>query len=136
LVIYHREGATALVGLPGFVVGVQVDVGGEWWRHVETTSALVGCSSCGTRAVAHGRRRVKGRDLAIAGRPVVSVRSKRIWRCPDCDTRTWTETSDTIRPRVALTERARAEKCRRVGKDEDSVAGGGPVLRGGLATRR
>jgi hypothetical protein len=34
---------------------------------------VVGCSSCGTKAVGHGRRRVKVRDLPIAGRDVVVV---------------------------------------------------------------
>ncbi len=35
---------------------------------------------------------------------------------------TWSETSAAIRPRAALTERARAEACRRVGQDGHSVA--------------
>ncbi len=72
----------------------------------------------------HGRRRVKVRDLPIAGRPVVLVWAKRIWACPDpdCSVRTWSETHPEIRSRAALTERARAEICRRVGEDEDSVA--------------
>jgi hypothetical protein len=34
---------------------------------------VVGYSSCGTKAVGHGRRRVKVRDLPIAGRDVVVV---------------------------------------------------------------
>jgi transposase len=60
----------------------------------------------------------------MAGRPVVLVWAKRLWRCPepDCETNTWTETSEAIGPRASLTERARAEMCRRVGEDEDSVA--------------
>lgn len=121
----HRsQGATALVGMPGFVVGAQIEVDGEWWLNVETTAEVVGCDACGTRAVGHGRRRVRVRDLPIAGRPVVLVWHKRIWRCPDpdCDRNTWTERCDAIAPRAALTERARAEACRRVGEDEDSVA--------------
>jgi transposase len=50
--------------------------------------------------------------------------AKPIWRCPDpdCEQKTWTETSELIAPRVVLTERARAEICRRVGAEEDSVA--------------
>jgi transposase len=110
--------------MPGFVVGAQVEVDGELWLQVETTAELVGCSGCGTRAVGHGRRRVKVRDLPMAGRPVVVVWVKRIWRCPepDCDVGIWTEQHAAIAPRASLTERARAEICRRVGEDEDSVA--------------
>jgi transposase len=78
----------------------------------------------GTRTVGHGRRRVRVRDLPIAGRPVVLVRAGRIWRCPDpdCPTTTWGETTGAVRPRASATERARAEICRRVGRDEDPVA--------------
>ncbi len=49
---------------------------------------------------------------------------KRVWCCPHlaCVTRTWTETSPVIAPRASLTERARAEICRRVGQDAASVA--------------
>ena len=49
---------------------------------------------------------------------------KRVWRCmePDCPRRTWTETSEHIRPRASLTERARREACRRVGQDGETVA--------------
>ncbi|MBW3546812.1 MAG: transposase family protein [Actinobacteria bacterium] len=79
----HRsEGANALLGMPGFVVGAQLEVDGEIWLHVETTAEVVGCSSCRTRAVGHGRRPVKVRDLAISGRDVVLVWAKRLWRCP------------------------------------------------------
>jgi transposase len=118
------DGATALLGMPGFVVGVQVFEDGEWWLAIETTADRVGCPVCGVRAVGHGRRRVQVRDLPIAGRPVRLVWAKRIWRCPDgdCASGTWTETSEAIRSRASLTERARAEICRRVGEDGDSVA--------------
>lgn len=122
--MHRSEGATALLGMPGFVVGAQLEVDGEWWLNVETTAEVAGCSGCGTRAVGHGRRRVKVRDLPMAGRPVVLVWAKRKWRCPDrdCEVKTWTEASEAIRPRAELSERARAEICRRVGEDEDSVA--------------
>jgi transposase len=118
------DGATALLGMPGFVVGAQVLEDGEWWLAVETTVDQVGCPACGVRAIGHGRRRVQVRDLPIAGRPVRLAWAKRIWSCPDadCTTKTWTETSELITPRSSLTERARAEICRRVGKDGDSVA--------------
>jgi transposase len=91
---------------------------------VETTAVVMGCEVCGTRAVGHGRRRVKVRDLPMADRPVVLVWAKRLWRCPDpdCHARTWSEEVDEIAPRVALTERARAEICRLVGELGRSVA--------------
>ena len=43
----------------------------------------------------------------------------RLWRCREeaCRVRTWTERAAGVRPRAVLTERARAEACRRVGKD-------------------
>jgi hypothetical protein len=57
--VKHRsQGATALLGMPGFVVGAQMELDGELWLYVETTADVVGCSSCGTKAVSHGRRRV------------------------------------------------------------------------------
>jgi transposase len=64
------------------------------------------------------------RDLPIGGRPVVLAWRKRIWRCsePTCGVRTWTERVAAICPRAVLTERARAEACRRVGKDAHAVA--------------
>jgi transposase len=123
-VVDRSEGATALLGMPEFVVGAQIEVGGEWWLAVETTAVVMGCEVCGTRAVGHGRRRVKVRDLPMADRPVVLVWAKRLWRCPDpgCHARTWSEEVDEIAPRVALTERARAEICRLVGELGRSVA--------------
>jgi transposase len=72
----------------------------------------------------HGRRRVVVRDLPLAERPVRLVWAKRLWRCgePTCPTVTWSEESDEIGPRAVLTERARAEICRRVGPAQHSVA--------------
>lgn len=122
--MHRSEGATALLGMEEFVVGAQADVDGEVWLMVETAASLVGCDGCGTKAVGHGRRVVKVRDLPVGDRPVVLVWRKRIWRCPDpdCVVRTWTEETDAIAPRAALTERARAEICRRVGAEGHSVA--------------
>jgi len=55
---------------------------------------------------------------------VTLVWVKRVWRCTEtlCATSTWTETSPVIRARASLTERARAEACRRIGQDGGSVA--------------
>ena len=72
----------------------------------------------------HDRRRTDVRDLPAGGRPVTLVWIKRVWRCmePDCPRQTWTETSEHIRSRASLTERARREACRRVGQDGETVA--------------
>jgi transposase len=121
---HDGSGVTALLGLDGFVALVQLETDGEWWVKIETTATVVGCEGCGTRAVGHGRRVVQVRDLPVAGRPVRLVWAKRIWRCPEpgCPMGTWSEESDEIAPRAVLTERARAEMCRRVGPGETSVA--------------
>jgi transposase len=110
--------------LDGFEVLAAEVVGSEWRLVVHTTAEVVGCPGCGVRAQAHGRRIVRVRDLPIGGRPVVLAWRKRIWRCrePACKVRTWTEQRTAIRPRAVLTERARAEACRRVGKDAHAVA--------------
>ena len=120
------SGVSVLLGLDGFVVRVQLleETTGEWWLAVETTEKRAWCPSCGVRATGHGRRRVVVRDLPIADRPVVPVWAKRLWRCaePACAVCTWSEESDEIAPRAVLTERVRAEICRRVGPGEQSVA--------------
>jgi transposase len=116
--------ASRVLGLDGFEVLAAEVVGGEWQFTVQTTATVVGCNGCGVRAEAHGRRTARVRDLPAGGRPVVLLWRKRIWRChePACGVRTWTERVAAIGPRVVLTERARAEACRRVGKDAHAVA--------------
>lgn len=103
-------GATALVGMAGFVGLSSVDVDGELHISVETTAARVACASCGVMAKGHGRRRVKVRDLAMGGRPTVLCWAKRIWRCADsdCEVATWSETSDHVEASGTLTVRAEA----------------------------
>ena len=125
-----------LLGLDGLEVLATEMAGGEWRLMVQTTAEFVGCPGCGVRARAHGRRTVRVRDLPIGGRPVVLAWRKRIWRCiePACEVRTWTEQTAAIRPRVVLTERARAEACRRVGKDAHAVAAVARDLGVGWAT--
>jgi transposase len=119
-------GVSALVGLDGFVVTAQLldEASGEWWLAIETTEDRAWCETCAVRAIGHGRRRVVVRDLPLAGRPVRLVWAKRLWRCAEatCPVRTWTEDCDEIGPRAVLTERARAEICRRVGPAQHSVA--------------
>ena len=121
----HRSAsASRLLGLDGFEVTAAEVVGGEWQLTVQITATVVGCSGCGTRAGLHGRRTVRVRDLPAGGRPVVLAWRKRLWRCgePACKVRTWTEQAAAVCPRAVLTERARAEACRRVGKDAHAVA--------------
>jgi transposase len=79
---------------------------------------------------------VRVRDLPLGGRPVVLAWRKRIWRCREsaCGVRTWTERVAAICPRAVLTERARAEACRRVGKDAHAVAAVARDLGVGWAT--
>jgi transposase len=110
--------------------------GGEWQLGIQTTVTVVGCAGCGVAAEPHGRRTVRVRDLPIGGRPVVLCWRKRIWRCGEaaCGVRTWTERVAIIRPRAVLTERARAEACRRVGKDAHAVAAVARDLGVGWAT--
>ena len=125
-----------LLDLDGLEVVSAEWVGGEWQLAVQTTARMVGCAGCGVRATPHGRRVVRVRDLPIGGRPVVLCWRKRIWRCgdPACSVRTWTERVAAIRPRAVLTERARAEACRRVGKDAHAVAAVARDLGVGWAT--
>ena len=122
----HHSSAfgSALLGLDGFQLVSAELQGGEWQLAVQTTATVVGCLGCGVPATPHGRRTVWVRDLPIGGRPVVLAWRKRLWRCrePACEVRTWTERAAAICPRAVLTERARAEACRRVGKDAHAVA--------------
>jgi transposase len=125
-----------LLDLDGLEVVSAELVGGEWQLAVQTTATVVGCMGCGVRATPHGRRVVRVRDLPIGGRPVVLAWCKRLWRCrePACGVRTWTERVTGIAPRTVLTERARAEACRRVGKDAHAVAAVARDLGVGWAT--
>ncbi len=117
-------GATALVGLDGFVVTSQTRRDGEVWLLVETVEDRSACPSCGVFAAGNGRRHVTVRDLPIAGVPTVIVWAKRTWRCREelCGRGSWSETSTAIGVRASLTERARQEICRRVGAELDTVA--------------
>jgi transposase len=133
---HSSASVSRLLGLDGFQVLAAQVVGGEWQLEVQTTATVIGCVGCGVRATPHGRRTVRVRDLPIGGRPVVLLWRKRIWRCrePACGVRTWTERTAAVRPRAVLTERARAEACRRVGKDAHAVAAVARDLGVGWAT--
>jgi transposase len=133
---HSSASASRLLGLDGFEVLAAEVVGGEWQLTVQTTATVVGCVGCGVRAELHGRRTVRVRDLPVGGRPVVLCWHKRLWRCrePACKVRTWTERAAAIGPRAVLTHRARAEACRRVGKDAHAVAAVARDLGVGWAT--
>jgi transposase len=133
---HSSASASRLLGLDGFEVLATEVASGEWRLMVQTTAEVVGCPGCGVRAQAHGRRMIQVRDLPAGGRPVVLWWRKRLWRCrePACGVRTWTEQVAAIRPRAVLTERARAEACRRVGKDAHAVAAVARDLGVGWAT--
>ncbi len=133
---HSSASASRLLDLDGLEVLATEVVGGEWQVTVQTTATVVGCQGCGMRAELHGRRTVRVRDLPIGGRPAVLWWRKRLWRCrePACGVRTWTEQAAAIRPRAVLTERARAEACRRVGKDAHAVAAVARDLGVGWAT--
>ncbi len=115
---------SVLLGLPGFELLAVSEHDGELELAVETTAGEAFCEACGVRARLHDRRPTWVRDLPIGGRPVTLVWVKRVWRCAEmlCPRVTWTETVEAIGARMSLTERARAEACRRVGQDADSVA--------------
>jgi transposase len=133
----HGSGSgSILLGLDGLEVTAAEVVDGEWRLAVQTTATTVGCTACGSQARVHARRTVRVRDLPIGGRPVVLAWRKRVWRCvePACAVRTWTEQTAAIRPRAVLTCRARAEACRRVGKDAHAVAAVARDLGVGWAT--
>ena len=120
----NGSAATAMLGLAGFVLLAVSEYAGEVEQAIETTAGTDFCRGCGVKARLHDRRPTWVRDLPAGGRPVTLVWVKRVWRCaePACSVSTWTETSEHIRPRASLTERARAEACRRVGEDGHSVA--------------
>jgi transposase len=125
-----------LLGLDQFEVTAAKVVDEEWGLGVQTTATTVGCVACGSQARLHARRTVRVRDLPIGGRPVVLAWRKRVWRCvePACAAQTWTEQMAAVRPRAVLTCRARAEVCRRVGKDAHAVAAVARDLGVGWAT--
>jgi len=116
--------AETMLGLDGFKVLDVADSGGEVEVRVETTARVVGCGSCGVRAVAQERRTVTFRDVGCFGRPVRLVWLKRRWRCVEraCEARTWTETHPGFSSRVLLTRRAGIEATISVGRDAAPVS--------------
>ena len=113
-----------LLGLDAFVLLEWRLVGGEIELTIQTTADRAWCRSCGVRALSKGRSTVAVRDVEAFGRRVQLRWRKRRWRCAEaaCAAKTWTETSAAIAPRAVLTQRARVQACRRVGRDGHSVA--------------
>src|SRR5258708_31220498 len=124
------SGATALLGMDGFVVLAMTEEDGELFISVETTADVAGCGGCGVRATGHGRSVIQIRDLPAGGRPVRLVWKKRRWICQDtdCAAKSLSQTHELVQG--SLTRRAAAEICRTVGQDRSAVARGANQLRG------
>lgn len=78
----------AMLGISGLVVLAAGEYGGELELLVETSESVTGCPRGGRGG--HGRREHLVRDIPSAGRPVLLVWRKRLWRCaePACPQRT------------------------------------------------
>jgi transposase len=113
-----------MLGLEGMAVLAVSERDGELEYAIETTAEAAWCPVCGAVARLHDRRPSWVRDMPAGDRPVTLIWIKRIWRCVyrGCEQQTWTETHPAISPRSSWTERARAQACRRVGRDGHSVA--------------
>ena len=116
--------AEAMLGLSGFRVLEVTETSEEMTVEIETTAGRAACAACGSWAEPHERKPVDLRDLPCFGRPARLVWRKRRWRCvdPDCDAKTWTESSPHVSARVLLTDRAGAEACRQVGENARPVS--------------
>ncbi len=116
--------AELLLGLDGFQILEVHETPDELIINIETKSTVVGCPACGVRAQAKDRMRVDIRDLPCFGRPARLVWMKRRWQCQDldCDTKTWTETTEHVPTRGLLTHRAGIEATRQVGELARPVA--------------
>ena len=119
-----NSSATVMLGLEGMTVLAVSERDGELEYAIETTATTGWCPVCGAVARLHDRRPTWVRDLPAGDRPVTLVWVKRVWRCVHerCEQQTWTETHPAIASRSSWTARARAQACRRVGRDGHAVA--------------
>ncbi len=104
--------------MDGFVVVAQTVADGEHWLVIETAATRSWCPDCGVAGVGNGRRRVKVRDLPIAGVATVLVWSKRTFRCPEALCRAWVVVRDVATDRWSgVVDRAGSSRdlpaCRR-----------------------
>jgi hypothetical protein len=116
--------AEALLGLDGFRVLEASAAPTELVIRIETTVEVTGCVQCGERAEAKDRMSVEIRDLACFRRPARLLWRKRRWRYPyvACPAKMWTEGSEAVSSRAALTRRAGMEARRQVGENARPVA--------------
>lgn len=111
--------STIVLGLVDFELTAAEQQDGEVWLRVQTTTRTAICPDCCELAVLHDRREVQARDMPLTGRACRLVWSKRVWRCLTqwCRRSTWTEQRlDVLQPRHVLTERARQDACREIGR--------------------
>jgi hypothetical protein len=120
----HRSAsASKLLGLDGLRSSPPVVVGGEWRLAVQTTATAVDFRGRGARAELHDRRTVRVRDLPSGGCPVVLPGARGSGAVVSQPAgRHLGRRAAPIRPTAVLTQRARAQACRRVGKDAHAVA--------------
>jgi transposase len=114
-----------LVGLDDMAILAVEELDGALMVLVESTSRVVGCAVCGTRARVKDRPEVCLGDLACFGRPTTLVWRKVRWCCPegDCPVGSWTETNPQVAaPRCGLTRRAGLWACRQVGYHARAVS--------------
>lgn|SRR5437763_244459 len=91
-----QDHVSRLLGLDGLVV-TGIDEGGEQLDlQVELLASTISCPSCrGVELAVKERRRVRVRDLPVAGRVTHLVWRKRRYRCQECG-RSFTERHDEL----------------------------------------
>jgi transposase len=120
-----QSSSVVLFGASGFTVTGVVENAAEVVLCVELTDTVIGCTTCGVRAVVKDRRACHLRDAPAGDRPVRVVWNKRVWGCPDpdCDRKYWSEQQpDFVAPGAVLTVRAKQWALARIAAVEMSVA--------------
>ncbi|MGH9271336.1 MAG: transposase family protein [Ilumatobacteraceae bacterium] len=91
------------------VLGIDDEVGGPLWVHIETVAERPTCPHCGHPATLKDRDMVELIDLPAFGRQTRLVWRKHRWVCrqASCPVGSWTAQEPTIAaPRLAMTDRA------------------------------